>query len=72
LKEYKADLEIKKSRDELITKLDEVDVLLRKLLQERIEKRGNGHLTESSWLSCLMRCRADIQSAITQLLGSYE
>jgi hypothetical protein len=72
LKKYKADLETKKSRDKLITKLDEVDVLMRELIKEQIEKRRNDHLTESSWLSCLMRCRADIQSAITQLLGSYE
>ena len=72
MKEHKADLETRKSRDKLITKLDEVDVLMRELMQERIAKRGNDHVTESSWLSCLMRCRADIQSAITQLLGSYE
>jgi hypothetical protein len=71
LKEYKTQ-EVKKSRDKLITKLDEVDVLLRELMKERIEKDGNGHLTESSWVSCLMRCRADIQSAITHLLGSCE
>jgi hypothetical protein len=72
LKQYKAQLEAKKSRDKLITKLDEVDVLVRELMKEQIEKDGNGHLTESRWLSCLMRCRADVQSAITHLLGSYE
>jgi hypothetical protein len=72
LTECKADLEAKKSRDKLIAKLDEVDVLMRELMKERIERNGNGHHNDSCWLSCLMRCRADIQSAITQLLGSYE
>ena len=33
MKEYKADLKIKKSQDKLITKLDEVDVLMRELIQ---------------------------------------
>ena len=72
LKEYKADLEAKKSWDKLIAKLDEVHLLMRELMKERIEISGNGRLTESRGLSCLMRCRADIQSAITHLLGSYE
>jgi hypothetical protein len=70
--EYKVDLEAKKSRDKLIAKLDEVDVLMRELMRERIDRNGNGHHNDSRWLSCLMRCRADVQSAITQLLGSYE
>jgi len=72
LTEYTADLEEKMLRDDLIAKLDEVDMLMRERMKERIEKRGDGYLTESRWLSCLMRCRADIQSAITTLLGSYE
>jgi hypothetical protein len=70
--ECKVDLEAKKSRDKLIAKLDEVDVLMRELMRERIERNGNGHHNDSHWLACLMRCRADVQSAITQLLGSYE
>jgi hypothetical protein len=70
--ECKVDLEAKKSRDKLIAKLDEVDGLMRELMKERIERNGNGHQNDSRWLSCLMRCRADVQSAITQLLGSYE
>lgn len=72
MKIYQADPETEKSRNKLITKLDEVDLLMRELMKERIEKCSNDHLTESSWLSCLMRCRADVQSAITHLLGSYE
>jgi hypothetical protein len=72
LKQHKADLEARKSKDDLIAKLDEADMLVRELMKERIEESGNGHLTESCWLSGLMRCRADLQSAITNLLGSYE
>ncbi len=72
LKEHKAVPEAKNSLNDLITKLDEVDMLVRELMKARIKKSGNGHLTESQWLSCLMRCRADIQSAITHLLGGYE
>jgi len=72
IQQHKADLKARTSRDALIAKLDEADMLVRELMKERIEESGNGHLTESSWLSCLMRCRADLQSAITQLLGSHE
>jgi hypothetical protein len=71
-KEQKADLEAKTSLNDIIAKLDEADMLVRQLMDERIEKSSTGHLTESCSLSRLMRCRADLQSAITHLLGSYE
>jgi hypothetical protein len=55
--------------DELVTKLEEVDRMIREEI--RRELNNNGHDTlASSRLACLIRSRADVQSAITCLLGA--
>jgi hypothetical protein len=55
--------------DELVTKLEEVDRMIRDEI--RRELNNNGHDTlASSRLACLIRSRADVQSAITSLLGA--
>jgi hypothetical protein len=55
--------------DELVMKLEEVDRMIREEI--RRELNNNGHDTlASSRLACLIRSRADVQSAITCLLGA--
>ena len=55
--------------DELVAKLEEVDKLIREEIRREVSSnRNNG--SASSRLACLMRSRADVQSAITSLLGA--
>ena len=55
--------------DELVAKLEEVDRLIREEIKREVSSnRNNG--SASSRLACLMRSRADVQSAITSLLGA--
>jgi hypothetical protein len=55
--------------DELVAKLEEVDRLIREEIRREVSSnRNNG--SASSRLACLMRSRADVQSAITSLLGA--
>lgn len=55
--------------DELVAKLEEVDKLIREEIKREVSSnRNNG--SASSRLACLMRSRADVQSAITSLLGA--
>ena len=55
--------------DELVAKLEEVDKLIRKEIRREVGSNNNNGLV-SSRLACLMRSRADVQSAITCLLGA--
>jgi len=55
--------------DELVAKLEEVDKLIRKEIRREVGSNNNNGLV-SSRLACLMRSRADVQSAITSLLGA--
>jgi hypothetical protein len=55
--------------DELVTKLEEVDQMIREEIKREINSNGNNG-SASSRLACLMRSRADVQSAITCLLGA--
>jgi hypothetical protein len=63
---YAQGMEGQAMRDELIARLDEVDQIIREQIKKHTDRDGHA----SSRLSCLIRCRADIQSAITCLLGS--
>lgn len=55
--------------DELVAKLEEVDRMIREEIRREVSSnRNNG--SASSRLACLMRSRADVQSAITCLLGA--
>ena len=55
--------------DELVAKLEDVDMLIREEIKREIGSNNhNNHA--SSRLACLMRSRADVQSAITCLLGA--
>lgn len=55
--------------DELVAKLEEVDQMIREEIKRELNSNGNNHLA-SSRLACLIRSRADVQSAITSLLGA--
>lgn len=55
--------------DELVAKLEEVDRMIREEIRREVNSNGNNGLA-SSRLACLMRSRADVQSAITCLLGA--
>jgi len=55
--------------DELVAKLEEVDRLIREEIRREVSSNRNNGLA-SSRLACLMRSRADVQSAITCLLGA--
>jgi hypothetical protein len=55
--------------DELVAKLEEVDRLIREEIRREVSSNSNNGLA-SSRLACLMRSRADVQSAITCLLGA--
>ena len=63
---YAQGMEGQAVRDELVARLDEVDRMIREQIKKHTDHDGHA----SSWLSCLIRCQADIQSAITCLLGS--
>ena len=54
--------------DELIAKLEEIDKLLRQELAKQL-KNGNKDNC-SAEIAALLRARADVQSAITNLLGA--
>ena len=54
------------SKDELVVRLDEIDMLIRHEIAQELKSETS---LESGWLACLLRARADIQSAITSLLG---
>ena len=56
--------------DELVAKLEEVDRLIREEIRREVSSNGNNNGLASSRLACLMRSRADVQSAITCLLGA--
>jgi hypothetical protein len=56
--------------DELVVKLEEVDRLIRGEIRREVISNGNNNGLGSSRLACLMRSRADVQSAITCLLGA--
>lgn len=55
--------------DELVAKLEEVDRLIREEIRREVSSNSNNG-SASSRLACLMRSRADVQSAITSLLGA--
>lgn len=55
--------------DELVAKLEKVDRLIREEIRREVSSNSNNGLA-SSRLACLMRSRADVQSAITCLLGA--
>lgn len=55
--------------DELVMKLEEVDKMIRDEIRREIGSTSRDTLA-SSRLACLMRSRADVQSAITCLLGA--
>ena len=55
--------------DELVAKLEEVDQMIREEIKREINSNGNNGSAYSR-LACLMRSRADVQSAITCLLGA--
>ena len=54
---------------ELVAKLEEVDRLIREEIRREVGSNSNNG-SASSRLACLMRSRADVQSAITCLLGA--
>jgi len=56
--------------DELVAKLEEVDKLLREEIRREVSSNSSNNGSASSRLACLMRSRADVQSAITCLLGA--
>lgn len=55
--------------DELVAKLEEVDKLIREEIKREVNTNKNNG-SASSRLACLMRSRADVQNAITSLLGA--
>ena len=57
--------------DELVVKLEEVDTIVREEIR-RERDSANPDTHASSRLACLLRCRSDVQGAITSLLGSSE
>lgn len=56
--------------DELVAKLEEVDKLIREEIRREVSSNSKNNGSASSRLACLMRSRADVQSAITSLLGA--
>jgi len=56
-------------RDELVAKLEEVDRIIRVEIRREVASVSRDTFT-SSRVACLMRARADVQSAITSLLGA--
>lgn len=56
-------------RDEMVAKLEEVDKMVREEIRREVDSAKHG-VSASSRLACLLRTRADVQSAITCLLGA--
>ena len=56
-------------RDELVAKLEEVDRIIRVEIRREVASVSRDTFA-SSRVACLMRARADVQSAITSLLGA--
>ena len=56
--------------DEMVSKLEEVDKLIREEIRREVSSNSRNNGSASSRLACLMRSRADVQSAITCLLGA--
>lgn len=56
--------------DELVARLEEVDRLIREEIKREVSSNSSNNGSASSRLACLMRSRADVQSAITCLLGA--
>jgi len=56
-------------RDEMVAKLEEVDKMIREEIRKEVDSAKHG-VSASSRLACLLRTRADVQSAITCLLGA--
>jgi hypothetical protein len=54
---------------EIITRLDEVDRLLREEIRVEVENMSRD-VYVSSRLACLIRSRSDVQNAVTALLGA--
>ena len=54
---------------ELVVKLEKVDGIVRKEIRREMDS-ANPDTHASSRLACLLRCRSDVQGAITSLLGS--
>jgi hypothetical protein len=57
---------MKQPYDELVVKLDDIDTALRQEIEIAVKKDMKGSLAS------LVRARADIQSAITNLLGAKD
>jgi hypothetical protein len=57
--------------DKLVAKLEEVDRMIREEIKREVSSNSNNG-SASSRLACLMRSRADVQSAITCLLGASQ
>ena len=55
--------------DELVAKLEEVDRMIRDEIRREVDS-ASCDMFASSRVACLMRSRADVQSAITCLLGA--
>jgi len=55
--------------NDLVIRLEEVDIIVRKEIKRELDFL-NPDINASSRLACLIRCRADVQSAITSLLGA--
>jgi hypothetical protein len=70
--EYMADPEVQALRKKLISQIDKVDKMAQEQMVDHIDRLGNCYIPSESWISCLMRCRADLQIAVTHLLGSCE
>ena len=56
-------------RDDLVARLEEVDRIIRDEIRGEIASVSPDKFA-SSRVACLMRARADVQSAITCLLGA--
>jgi hypothetical protein len=70
--EHMVDPEVKALRNKLISQIDKVDKMAQDEIGDQIDRLGNSHIASDSWVSCLIRCRADLQTAVTHLLGSCE
>jgi len=54
---------------EIITRLDEIDRMLREEIRVEVENMSRD-VYVSSRLACLIRSRSDVQNAVTALLGA--
>jgi hypothetical protein len=70
--EYMANPEVQALRNKLISQIDKVDKMVQEQILDHIDRLGNCYIPSESWVSCLMRCRADLQTAVAHLLGSCE